>query len=174
MALNLQDKKAIVEEISGIAANAVSLVVADYSGLSASDITTLRRLARAKPGVEIRVIRNTLAHKAFKGSPCECLNDHLVGPSLFGFSQEAPGAVAKLFKEFAKTNNNLVVKSLAVAGQYYDAKQLDQVAALPSREEALQQLAGMLISPVTTLARMLKEPSTSLARAVQAAGEKQQ
>lgn len=174
MALNLQNKKAIVEEISMIARDAISLVMADYTRLSAQEMTKLRHLARsAGKGVELRVIRNTLAKRAFKDSSCECLTDHLLGPNIFGFSKDAPGAVAKLFKEFAKTNPNLVVKGLAVAGQYYEAKQLDAVAALPSREEALQRLAGMLIAPVTGLARLLKEPSTSLARAVQAAGEKQ-
>lgn len=172
MALNLQNKKAIVDEISEIARDAVSLVMADYTGLSAQDMDKLRRLAReADKGVELRVIRNTLAERAFKGSPCECLTDHLIGPNIFGFSKHAPGVVAKLFKEFAKANPNLVVKGLAVAGQYYEANQLEAVAALPSREEALQQLAAMLIAPITGLARLLKEPSTSLARAVQAAGE---
>jgi large subunit ribosomal protein L10 len=177
MALNLQNKKAIVEEISNIANNAISLVMADYSGLSAADITKLRYLARkadADNGIELRVVRNTLAERAFKGSPCECLNDYLVGPTLFGFSKNAPGIVAKLFKEFAKDNPKLVVKGLAVAGQYYDAKQLDVVASLPSREGAFQQLACMLITPVTTLARMMKEPATSMARAVQAAGEQKE
>ena len=171
MALNLQDKKAIVDEISEIANNAISLVIADYRGLSGPDMTRFRSQARAA-GVYLRVIRNTLAKKAFQGSSCECLDDHLVGPLVFGFSDNEPGAAAKLFKEFAKAHPKLDIKALALAGQYYEANQLDMVASLPSRNEAFQQLACMLISPVISLARLVGEPAALLARAVKAAGEK--
>lgn len=173
MALNLQDKKAIVDEISEIARNTISLVLADYSGLSGPEMTALRKKARDDyDHVEVRIIRNTLAKKAFQGTTCECLNEHLVGPRIFGFAKNEPGAAAKLFKDFAKLNPKLEIKALAVAGIAYEAKQLDMVAALPSRKEAFQQLACMLISPVTSLARLVGEPAALLARAVKAAGEK--
>jgi len=173
MALNLQDKKAIVEDVSEIARNAISLVLADYSGLTGADMTALRKKARDEyEGVDLRIIRNTLAKRAFEGTNCESLSAHLSGPHIFAFSKSEPGAAAKLFKDFAKLNPKLEVKALSVAGVAYEAKQLDLVAALPSRKEALQQLACMLIAPVTNLARLLKEPAGSLARAVKAKGEK--
>lgn len=173
MALNLQDKKAIVDEISEIARNTVSLVLADYSGLSGPEMTTLRKKARDDyEAVEVRIIRNTLANIAFQGTPCECLNEYLDGPRIFGFSKNEPGAAAKLFKDFAKLNPKLEIKALSVAGVYYEAKELDRIAALPSRKEAFQMLASMLISPVTSLARLTSEPGALLARAIKAAGEK--
>ncbi len=173
MALNLQDKKAIVEDISEIAHNTISLVLADYSGLSGADMTALRKKARDDYNdVEVRIIRNTLAKKAFEGTSCECLSDRLAGPHVFAFAKTEPGAAAKLFKDFAKLNPKLEIKALSVAGVAYEAKQLDMVASLPSRKEAFQQLACMLISPVTSLARLVGEPAALLARAVKASGEK--
>lgn len=165
MALSYQDKQAIVAEISDVASESISLVVADYRGLSVSQMTDLRKKAR-ESDVYLRVVRNTLARRAFKDTEFECMDEALVGPLVFGFAKNEPGAAARLFKNFAKENDQLEVKALSLAGTFYDASQLDAVASLPSRDEAFSQLAAMLLAPVTNLARLLQEPSASLARAL--------
>ncbi len=166
MALNLEDKKAIVAEVSEVANGAMSLVVADYRGLDVPAMTSLRQKAREN-GVYLRIIRNTLARRAFKGTELECMEEALVGPLIFGFAQNEPGAAAKLFKDFAKTNESFTVKALYVAGQYYEANHLYAVAALPSRKEALGMLAATLLAPVTKLVRTIAEPHSSLVRALE-------
>lgn len=166
MALNLEDKKAIVAEVSNVASGAISLVVADYRGISVPKMTALRAQAREK-GVYLRVIRNTLARRALKGTIFECMDDALVGPLVFGFAQNEPSAAARLFKDFAKENDLFAVKALSVAGQFYDASQLDRVASLPTRQEALGQLAGVLMAPINKLARTIAEPHSSLVRALE-------
>jgi large subunit ribosomal protein L10 len=166
MALNLEDKKAIVAEVSEVASGAMSLVVADYRGLDVPAMTSLRTKARAN-GVYLRVIRNTLARRAFKGTELECMDKALVGPLIFGFAQNEPGAAARLFKDFAKDNQSFEVKALSVAGQYYDASHLDSVASLPTRIEALSLLAQVLLAPATKLVRTIAEPHSSLVRALE-------
>lgn len=168
MALNLQDKKAIVAEVSEVANQAVSLVVADYRGLDAALLTSLRAKARQEDGVYLRVIRNTLARRAFKGTDFECMDHALTGPLVFGFAKNEPGAVARLFKNFAKDNEKFKVRALSVAGQFYEAIHLDKVAALPTRQEALSKLAATLLAPITQLARTMAEPHTGLVRALNA------
>ena len=170
MALNLQNKKAIVSEVSSLAKDSISLVVADYRGLSVGEMNKFRVQARSQ-GVNLRVIRNTLAKRAFEGSDCECLNDHLQGTLIFGFSKTEPSSAAKVFKSFAKTNPKLEIKALSLAGKYFLAKDIEMVASLPSRQEALQQLACTMLSPLKSLLRLVGEPGTSLARAIKAAGE---
>lgn len=166
MALNLENKKAIVAEVSEVAANSVSLVVAEYRGLDVPAITALRVKARAN-GVYLRVIRNTLAKRALKGTEFECMEDALVGPLVFGFARNEPSAAARLFKDFGKTYSSFTVKALSVAGQYYDAGQLDAIASLPTKDEALAKLAAVLLAPVTKLVRTIAEPHSSLVRALE-------
>lgn len=166
MALNLEDKKAIVAEVSEVASKAISLVVADYRGLDVPAVTALRVKAREN-GVYLRVIRNTLARRALKGTAFECMEDALVGPLVFGFAKNEPSAAARLFKEFAKSNTTFEVKALSVAGQYYDASQLDAIASLPTRDEAYAKLAATLLAPVTKLVRTIAEPHSSLVRALE-------
>ena len=108
MAIGLEDKKAIVADVNETASNALSLVIADARGVNVTDMTALRKLAREN-NVNLRVVRNTLAKRAFQGTEFECVNAALVGPSLFGFSMEDPGAAARLFKDFAKENENFEV-----------------------------------------------------------------
>jgi large subunit ribosomal protein L10 len=166
VALNLENKKAIVAEISEVAANSVSLVVADYRGLNVPAITALRIKAREN-GVYLRIIRNTLARRALKGTIFECMEEALVGPLVFGFAKNEPSAAARLFKDFGKAHSTFSVKALSVAGQYYDAGQLDAVASLPTRDEAYAQLAAVLLAPVTKLVRTIAEPHSSLVRALE-------
>lgn len=165
MTLNLQDKKAIVAEVSAVAKDAISLVVADYRGISVPKMTALRQEARSK-NIYLRVVRNTLAVRALKGTDFECMDDALVGPLLYGFAHNEPSAVARLFKDFAKDNKAFEVKALSVAGQRYEASDLDKVASLPTKDEALGQLAGTLMAPINQLARTLAEPYAQLARAL--------
>lgn len=166
MALNLAGKKAIVAEVSDVASKAISLVVAEYRGLAVPAMTALRSKAREK-GVHVRIIRNTLARRAFKGTNLECMEEALVGPLVFGFAENEPSAAARLFKDFAKDNEAFKVKALSVAGQYYDAQQLDAVASLPTRDEAFARLAATLLAPITQLARTLNEPHSQLVRALE-------
>lgn len=167
MALNLEDKKAIVAEVNQAATGALSAVIADYRGLSVSQMTELRKQARAQ-GVYLKVVRNTLARIAVRGTEFECLHDALVGPTILALSVEDPGAAARLFKDYAKTNDKLEVKALAVGGIAYGAADIDRLASLPTREQALGMLAGILQAPVTKLARTLNEVPSQIARALAA------
>lgn len=173
MALNLEGKKAIVTEVSNVASKALSLVVADYRGLDVPAMTELRVKAR-ESNVYLRVIRNTLALRAFKGTELECMEKALVGPLIFGFAENEPGAAARLFKDFAKKNEKFEVKALSVAGQFYEAKHLDAVAALPSRKEALSSLAAVLMAAPTKLVRTIAEPHSQLVRALEDYRKKKQ
>ena len=166
MALNLEAKKAIVAEVSEVASKALSLAVADYRGLDVPAMTALRKQAREN-NIYLRVIRNTLARKAFKGTDLECMDEVLIGPLIYGMSESEPGAPARLFKDFSKDNQAFEVKALSVAGQFYDATHLDTVASLPSRKEALSMLAGVLMAPATKLVRTIAEPHSGLVRALE-------
>lgn len=167
MAIRLEDKKAIVANVNETAANALSLVIADARGVTVGAMDNLRKLAR-ESGVRLQVVRNTLAKRAVVGTDFECISDALVGPSIFGFSMEDPGAAARIFKDFAKTQENFEVKALAVGGELLDASQLDKLAKLPTRDEALSMLAAVMIAPVTKLARTFNEVPAKVTRVVAA------
>ena len=167
MPLNLDDKKAIVAEVNETAAQALSLVVADARGVDVNDMNALRTKARAE-NVELRVIRNTLAKRAFAETDYACVEDVLVGPSLFAFSMEDPGAAARLFKDFAKVNDSFEVKALSVSGQLLGKDQIDVLANLPTLEQALGMLASVTLAPVTKLVRTLNEVPTKVTRVVAA------
>ena len=173
MALNLDDKKAIVAEVNETAAQALSLVIADARGVDVTDMNTLRAKARAE-NVQIRVIRNTLAKRAFAETEYACVEEVLVGPSLFAFSMEDPGAAARLFKDFAKVNEEFEVKALSVSGQLLDKSQLDVLATLPTLHQALGMLANVTLAPVTKLVRTLNEIPTKTTRAVAAVRDAKQ
>ncbi|GAB2190255.1 50S ribosomal protein L10 [Sessilibacter sp. MAH2] len=173
MALGLEDKKAIVADVNETAMSALSLVVADARGVDVASMTALRKLAREN-NVSLRVVRNTLARRAFQGTEYECVNDSLVGPSLFGFSMEDPGAAARIFKDFAKANDKFEVKVLSVGGKQLAASQLDVLAKLPTRDQALATLAATLIAPVTKLARTFNEIPTKVTRVVAAVRDQKQ
>ena len=161
MALNLEDKKAIVAEVNETAGNALSLVIADARGVTVTDMTALRAQAREQ-NIDLRVVRNTLAKRAFEGTEFECVSDVLAGPSLFGFSMEDPGAAARLFKDFAKANDKL------------DKAQIDVLANLPTMEQALGLLASVTLAPVTKLVRTFNEVPTKITRVVAAVRDQKQ
>ena len=167
MAIGLEDKKAIVAEVNETAISALSLVIADARGVTVDGMTALRKNARENR-VTLRVVRNTLARRALVGTDYECVNDSLVGPSLFGFSMEDPGAAARLFKEFAKENKNFEVKALAVSGQILGADQLDVLAKLPTRDQALSILMSVMKAPVTKLVQTMNEVPGKLVRTLAA------
>jgi large subunit ribosomal protein L10 len=173
VALALEDKKLIVAEVNETASNALSLVIADARGVNVTDMTGLRKLAREN-NVELRVIRNTLAKRAFNETEFDCVNETLVGPSIFGFSMEDPGAAARLFKDFAKANEAFEVKALSVGGKLLDAGQIDALAKLPTREQALGMLVSVMIAPVTKLVRTFNEVPTKVTRAVAAVRDQKQ
>ncbi len=167
MAIGLEDKKAIVAEVNETATSALSLVIADARGVSVDGMTALRKDARDN-AVTLRVVRNTLAKRALQGTEYECVNDALVGPSLFGFSMEDPGAAARLFKDFAKSNDKFEVKALAVSGQMLGAEQLDVLAKLPTREQALSLLMSVMKAPATKLVQTMNEVPGKLVRTLAA------
>jgi len=173
VALRLEDKKAIVAEVAEVATNALSVVAADYRGLPVGNMTKLRAEAR-KAGVYMRVVRNTLARRALEGTEFDCLKDALVGPLLLAFSQNEPGAAAKLIRDFMKTNDKLQVKALAIGGKLLDAKQLDAVAKLPSKDEAISSLMSVMLAPVSKFVRTLAEPHAKLVRTIAAVRDQKQ
>lgn len=173
MAIGLVDKKAIVADVNETAANALSLVVADARGVTVGAMDALRKQAR-ESGVRLQVVRNTLAKRAFEGTEYECVKDALVGPSIFGFSMEDPGAAARLFKEFAKEQSKFEIKALSVGGKLLEASQIDALAKLPTLEQALGQLASVMIAPVTKLVRTFNEVPTKVTRVVAAVRDQKQ
>ena len=165
MALGLEDKKAIIAEVSETASNALSLVIADARGVTVTDMTELRAKAREN-NVVLRVVKNTLAKRAFKETEFECVEEALVGPSIFGFSMEDPGAAARLFKDFSKENDAFDVKALSVSGQMLDNSQIDVLASLPTRDQALSMLCNVMLAPITKLTRTFNDVPGRVVRVV--------
>ncbi|WP_019217931.1 50S ribosomal protein L10 [Legionella tunisiensis] len=167
MTLTLAAKKAVVEEVTVVASKAISAVVADYRGLTVNQMTQLRSGAR-KAGVYMRVVPNTLARRAFEKTEFACLSDKLVGPLFIALSLEAPSDAARMLKDFVKTFDKLEIKALAVSGKVYEADQLDAVASLPTRDEALAKLLYVMKAPVEKFVRTLAAPHAKLVRTVAA------
>ena len=165
MALSFAEKEAIVSEVAEVAASAYSAVTAEYIGLSAEEMTELRAKARSG-GVYLRVVKNTLARRAVNGTDYECLQDTLTGPLLMAFSQEDPGAAARVLKDFAKENDKLVIKALSVSGQLLAASELDRLASLPTKEQAISMLMSVMQAPIAKFARTLNEVPGKLVRTV--------
>ncbi len=154
MALNIEDKKLVVEEVSAVVAEAGSMVTAEYRGLTVEQMTQLRAKARAA-NVQVRVVKNTLARRAVAGTKFEDMADTFTGPLVFAWSGEELGNAARVFKDFAKDNNALVVNSLSIGEGVMDASQLATVAALPTYDEAVAKLLFVMKEPVAKLARAL-------------------
>lgn len=167
MPLRLADKQAIVAEVADVASNALSAVAAEYRGMTVTEMTDLRVQAR-KGGVYLRVVRNTLARRAMADTEFACLNDTLVGPVVLAFSQEDPGAAARVIKEFTKTNKKLLVKGVAIGGRLYGAEELERVSKMPTRDEALAMLMSVMKAPITKFVRTMNEPHAKLVRTVAA------
>jgi len=167
MALNLEDKKALVAEVAEVAAKAQSVVAAEYRGLTVSQMTELRAKAR-KSGVYMRVVKNTLARKALAGTSFEAVGPKLKGPLVLAFSKDDPGAAARVVKDFAKANEKLVATLVSLGGQVLPPKDLDAVASLPTREQALSMLLGTLKAPSQKLVSTLAAVPSKLVRTLAA------
>jgi len=167
VALSFNEKEAIVAEVAEVANSALSVVVAEYAGLESTDMDDLRAKAR-EGGVYLRVVKNTLARRALEGTEYACLQESLVGPLVMAFSQEDPGSAARVVKDFAKENDNLAVKALSIGGQLLEASELDRLAKLPTKDQAISMLMSVMQAPVTKLARTLNEVPGKLVRTVAA------
>ena len=167
MPLNLEDKKSIVAEVSAIAAEAHSAVAAEYHGLSVDEMTELRKTAR-NSGVYLRVVKNTLARRALEGTEFECMKDGLVGPLVLAFSQEDPGSAARLIKDFAKDHDKLVTKIVSIGGEMLDPSELERLAKMPTKDQAISLLMAVMKAPAEKLARTLNEVPGKLVRTVAA------
>ena len=173
MALRLEDKQALVAEVNGVAANALSGIAALYSGMTVAQMTDFRAKARNE-GVYVRVVKNTLAKRAIDGTEFECLADSLVGPIMLAFSQEDPGAAARVVKDFAKDCEDLVTQAVAIGGEVYPASDLDRLAKLPTLDQARAQLLGLLQAPAGKFVRTIAEPQAKFVRLLAAYRDHQQ
>jgi large subunit ribosomal protein L10 len=173
MALNLEDKKALVAEMAEVAAKAQSVVAAEYRGLTVGQMTELRGKAR-QAGVYMRVVKNTLARKAFVGTSFESVGPKLKGPLVLAFSNDDPGAAARVVKDFAKTNEKLVATLVSLGGQVLPGKELDRVASLPTREQALSMLLGVMKAPIQKFVGTLAAPGSKLVRTIAAVRDQKQ
>jgi large subunit ribosomal protein L10 len=153
VSLNLNDKKAVVAEISAKVASAQTIVVAEYRGIQVSHLTQLRAKARAE-GVYLRVLKNTLARRAVEGTPFSSLAAEMTGPLIYSISDDAVAA-AKVMQDFAKTNDKLVIKAGNYAGKSLDKAAVSSLASIPSRDVLLSQLMGIMQAPVSGFARAL-------------------
>jgi large subunit ribosomal protein L10 len=173
VALSLEQKKAVVSEVAEVAAAAHSAVAAEYSGMTVEQMTELRAKAR-DGGVYLRVVKNTLAKRAVEGTDFECMREGLTGPLLLAFSQEEPGAAARLVKDFSKENENLVPRLVAFGGEMLDASDLDRLAKMPTRDQAISLLMAVMKAPTEKLVRTLNEVPGKLVRTVAAIRDQKQ
>jgi len=154
VALNLDSKKAVVEEVAVFAAKAHSAIAAEYRGLTVTELTELRKTAR-ETGVYLRVVKNTLAKRAVAGTEFECMQSGLVGPLLIAFSMEDPGSAARLISNFAKTHDKLIAKIVAIGGQSFGGSELARLASLPTRDQGIGLLMSVMRAPTEKFVRTL-------------------
>ena len=173
MSLSLEEKKAIVQEVAGVAASAHSAVAAEYRGLTVSDLNELRSRARAA-GVYMRVVKNTLAKRAVENTEFACMQEGLSGPLLLAFSQSDPGSAARVVRDFAKGNDKLVTRVVAIGGKLMGPESLAAVASLPTRDEALATMLAVMKAPVEKFARTLNAVPVKLARTLVALREQRE
>lgn len=173
MALSLDQKKAVVAEVSEVAASAHSVVAAEYIGLTVDDMTALRSKAR-EASVYMRVVKNTLAKRAMEGTDFECMSDSLTGPLVLAFSQEDPGAAARVISDFAKENDKLVAKIASVGGKLLQAGDIPRLASMPTKEQSIAMLMSVMKAPITKFVRTMAEPHAKLARTVAAIRDQKQ
>jgi large subunit ribosomal protein L10 len=173
MALNLEQKKAVVAEVAEAAGKALAAVAAEYRGLTVEEMTDLRVKAR-EGGVILKVAKNTLVRRAVEGTDYECMTDALTGPLLFAFSMEDPGAAARLVKDYSKDHDKLVAKLVAIGGQLYDVSELDRLSKLPTYDQAIAIMMGVMKAPIEKFVRTLAEPQAKLVRTLAAVRDAKQ
>ena len=167
MALTYTEKQAVVSEVAAVANGALSAVAAEYRGLSVGQLTELRQKGR-DTGVYLRVVKNSLARRAVEGTEFECMQDSFSGPLMLAFSKEDPGAAARLFRDFAKDNDQLKITVGAVGGETIEASDIGKLANLPTRDQAISQLMSVMQAPITKLAQTLNEVPSKFVRTVAA------
>jgi large subunit ribosomal protein L10 len=172
LSLNLEEKKAVVAEVSGKLAQAQAIVLAEYRGLGVHDMTQLRANARNQ-GVYLRVFKNTLARRAFAGTPFEKLTEHMIGPLAYGISED-PVAAAKVLNEFAKKNEKLVIKAGAMPNKMMSVADVASLASLPGRDELLAKLLGTMQAPIAKFVRTLNEVPGKFVRTLAAVRDQQE
>jgi large subunit ribosomal protein L10 len=170
MPLSSEAKRALVDEVSQVAASAQSAVAAEYRGLTVGEMTELRVQAR-QSDVYLKVVKNTLARRAVAGTDFECMQESLSGPVILAFSREDPGAAARVIKGFARDHDKLKAVAISLGGALYPAADLDRVASLPTLDEARAMLLGTVLAPMSQLVRTLAEPPAMLARTLAQRGE---
>jgi large subunit ribosomal protein L10 len=163
VALNLEGKKAVVAEVADVASNAFSAVAAEYRGLTVAEMTKLRVEAR-KQNVYVRVVRNTLARRAVEDTEFACMQEGMTGPLVYGFSMEDPGAVARVMADFAKNNDKFEVKMVSLGGQLFPASEIDRLAKMPTKEQAISMFMGTLKAPIEKFVRTLQAPTSKMVR----------
>lgn len=171
--LTLEQKQAIVAEVAEVAKTAQSAIAAEYSGLTVEQMTTLRREARNN-GVYLRVVKNTLARRALEDTEYACMKDSLKGPLVLAFSTQDPSSAAKILSAFAKQNEKLVVRVVALSGKLLAPGDIEALATLPSRDQAISMLMGVMKAPIEKFVRTLAEPANKLARTLAAVRDQKQ
>ncbi len=167
MPLTLQQKQEVVSEVADVASQAHSVIAAEYQGLSVSEMSELRVKAR-QSNVQMRVVKNTLARRAFEGTDYECMNDALKGQMVYAFSMEEPGGAARVIKDYVKDNEKLQVKLVAFGGELLDPSEIKRLASLPTYDQAISMLMAVMKAPVEKMARTLNEVPGKLTRTVAA------
>jgi large subunit ribosomal protein L10 len=171
--LTKDQKEAIVAEVAIVARSAQSAIAAEYRGLTVEQMTKLRHDAR-NAGVYLKVVKNTLARRALTDTGYACMSDSLKGPLILAFSKEEPAAAARIVRDFAKDNEKLVVKAIALSGKLLNTGDLVALATMPTRDEALSRLLAVMKAPVEKLARTLKAPADKLVRTMAALRDQKQ
>lgn len=167
MPLSFAEKEAVVAEISEVAANAYSAVAAEYSGMTVGELTELRAEAR-KAGVFLRVVKNSLARRAVEDTDFACMQDGLSGQLILAFSQEDPGAAARVINDFSKGHDKLVVKLVSIGGKLLDPSEIGTLAKMPTYDQAISLLMAVMKAPVEKLTRTINEVPGKLVRTVAA------
>ncbi len=167
MPLTLQQKQEVVSEVADVASQAHSVIAAEYQGLSVSEMSELRVKAR-QSNVQMRVVKNTLARRAFEGTDYECMSDALKGQMVYAFSMEEPGGAARVIKDYVKDNEKLQVKLVAFGGELLDPSEIKRLASLPTYDQAISMLMAVMKAPVEKLARTMNEVPGKLTRTVAA------
>ena len=173
MALKIEDKKRIVEEVAAIAADAKSAIAIDYHGIAANRMTDLRKQAREQ-SVRIRVIKNSLARRALADTPFACMNEHLSGPMMVAFSLDDPAAAARIIHDLVKEIKDIEVKLISLDGELHDISKLKKLAELPTYEQALSLMMAVMKAPIEKLLRTIKAPVIQVVRVVVATREQKE
>ncbi len=167
MSLSIDQKEMIVSEVHGLAASAHSALAAEYAGITVEQMTDLRVKAR-NDGVVLRVVKNSLAKRAFEETDFACMNTEMMGPLILAFSMDDPGGAARVLGDFARENDKLVIKLVSIGGELYGASEAKRLASLPTKDQAISMLMSVMKAPVGRLARTLNEVPAKLVRTVAA------